>query len=132
MKIKVTRICFCLILFLTSRCGKNPDMVQADLKRLKPFAALDNGIPVSILEKFESAPCKGDELSANVYKVKLLSQGDTIFVFEICKEIWSNEDKGLFVVVKSPYTTREFLIPDNSNIPDSSKYLLGTMKRAKF
>ncbi len=133
MKIKLTHICFCVALFLEGCYGQNIDMMRADLRRLKPFPASNNGIPVSLLESFEAAPCKQDVLSANVYKVKLAQQGDTLFVFETCKEMtFTNKDEGLFVVVKSPDVTDQILIPSNSNIPNGSKYLFGTLKRAKF
>lgn len=132
MKTKVAHFCYCVALLLGGCHGQNVDMIPADLKRLKPFTASSKVIPVIILEKFEAMPCKQNAVNANVYKVKHVSQGDTLFVFVICKEMWGNEDNVLFVVEKSPEVTDQILIPSNSNIPNGSKYLVGNLKRAIY
>ncbi|MDJ1482479.1 hypothetical protein QNI16_18390 [Cytophagaceae bacterium YF14B1] len=133
MQTKVVHFCYCVALFLVGCSDQNIKMIQADLKRLKPFPTSDDVIPVVILESFEAVPCKQDMLTATVYKVKIAHQLDTLFVFETCKEILpTNKDQGLFMVEKSPNVRSQFLIPAKSTIARGSKYVFGTLKRAIF
>lgn len=101
MKIKLTPFCFCVALFLVGCYGQHVDMMGVDVGSLKPFPASNNGIPVTLLESFEAAPCKQDVLSANVYKVRLLQQGDTLFVFETCKEMTFTKKDQLLMLVNT-------------------------------
>jgi hypothetical protein len=127
----IVRGCLYLILVLASCTGKKPAMKQADLDRLKPFADSSHLIPVIILERYESAPCHDNKVTANVYKVQHLALKDTLFVFDVCnKMFWTEEDEGLFIVEISPAITDQVLIPIDSRIPPGSRYLFGVLKHA--
>ena len=100
---------------------------------------MDDAMRIEILESFESSPCKTDTLNANVYQVKLLHTGDTIYVFEICHNMIWTEDKMSdlekqypFVVLKEQHTVNELFVPWNANIHVGSKFLIGSVKKVDF
>lgn len=115
-------------------------MVNVDLDSLSPYPTTDEVIQITILEEYESMPCKENSLNANVYKVKLIRSNETIYVFEVCEEmIWTidkvsnaSQDIYPFVVLVSKNKESNFNISSMAKIPLGSEYLFGSIKMVEY
>lgn len=130
---------FALVMTLFS-CSERIEMTPVVLSDLIRSDTIDDLSVVAVLEVFESAPCKGNEISANVYKVRTMKYGDTLYVFDRCKKLkWTkNDDKisregYLFMIVKdSLQGVDEIWLAKSAHVSPESKFLFGRVTQPVY
>jgi hypothetical protein len=116
-------------------------MKKIDLREFDLVVISSDYESIEVIAAYDGGRCDPQsEMRANVYLIKRRSSGNQLFLIEPCreflqissKESGALEERDLVVVKIDPRINRFLYVPEDVEIPEGSKVILGEIKSLQY